>query len=179
MGDQVDARTWANRGLFVALALALVFGDLVPLDQRPAQWASPDLLLVCACLWVARRPDYLPLPVLAVIFFATDLLFQRPPGLWAALVVLLTETIRSRENDLRTMSFLSEWGMVAVGLTAITLANRLVLALVMTPQAPLGMTMVQLVATIAAYPVIAALAYFVFGISRLPPDTLRSTRVRR
>jgi rod shape-determining protein MreD len=179
MDNGVDAATWVQRAVFVALACVIMIAALVPLDQRPATFAAPDLLLACACVWVARRPDYLPLPIIALVFFAADMFFQRPPGLWAALVVLLTETIRARNRDLRTMALLAEWGFVAIGLCAITLANRLVLAIVMTPQAPLGLTLMQLVATIAIYPVVVMLAYLLFGISRQSPDTLRSTRSRR
>lgn len=179
MANSAPSMTWVQRGVFFALAWAIMIAAMVPLDQRPPQWAAPDVLLACAMVWVARRPDYLPLPVIVLVFFAADLLFQRPLGLWTALVVVACETLRSRNRDLRTMSFLAEWGFVALCIGAITLANRLVLALVLTPQAPLGLTLAQMVATAAIYPLVAALAYGIFGISRLPPDTLRSTRSRR
>lgn len=179
MVNSADSITWLQRGVFFALAWAIMIAAMVPLDQRPPQWAAPDVLLACALVWVARRPDFVPLPIIAVVFFAADLLFQRPLGLWTALVILACETLRSRNRDLRTMSFLAEWGFAALCIGMITLANRLVLALVFTPQAPLGLTLAQMLATAAIYPLVAALAYLVFGVSRLPPDTLRSTRSRR
>jgi len=146
--------------------------QLVPLDMRPAIWAAPDLLLVVTLVWVARRPDYLPVLVIALIFLTADLLFQRPPGLFAGLVVILTETLRKRSHGMRTMPLALEWGTIAFGVVAITLANRLVLAVTMTPQAPLGLTLIQMIATILAYPVVVLVAHLFFGVSRPAPGEL-------
>lgn len=173
MAELGDARLWIKRTTFVVLACAITIAHLVPLDLRPSRWAPPDLLLALTCVWVARRPEYLPVYVVAAVFIVTDLLLQRPPGLWAALVVLLTEAIRTRHRDLRAMPFLAEWGFVAVGLTVITLANRIVLAIVFLPQAPLGLTLMQLAGTIVIYPLGVAVARYVFGVARLAPGDLR------
>lgn len=173
MAELDGARLWVRRAGFVLLAFAITLVQLIPLDLRPASWAAPDLLLAMTCVWVARRPDYLPVYVVALVFFMTDLLLQRPPGLWAALVVLLSEAIRRRHSDLRSMPFLAEWGFVALGLGAITLANRVILAIVMLPQAPLGLTAMQLVGTIAVYPVGVFVAHYLFGVARAAPGDLR------
>lgn len=173
MAELDGARIWVKRAVFVLLACAITIVHLVPLDLRPSTWAAPDLLLALTCVWVARRPDYLPVFIVGGIFFVTDLLLHRPPGLWAALVVLLTEAIRTRHNDLRTMPFLAEWGFVALGLAVITLANRFVLAIVMLPQAPLGLTAMQLAGTIAAYPAGVVVAHYLFGVARPAPGDLR------
>ncbi|WP_322894892.1 MULTISPECIES: rod shape-determining protein MreD [unclassified Yoonia] len=173
MAELDEARLWIRRASFVVLACTITIAQLVPLDLRPATWAPPDLLLALTCVWVARRPDYLPVYIVAAVFFTTDLLLQRPPGLWAALVVLLTEAIRNRHRDLRAMPFLAEWGFVALGLTVITLANRFVLAIVVTPQAPIGMTLMQLGATILIYPVAVVVTKYIFGVERPAPGDLR------
>lgn len=173
MADLWDARLWIRRAAFVLLACGITVAHLVPLDLRPLTWAPPDLLLALTCVWVARRPDYLPVYIVAGVFFVTDLLLQRPPGLWTALVVLLTEAIRSRHYDLRAMPFLAEWSYIAIGLTVITLANRVVFAIVVLPQAPLGLTMMQLAGTIAIYPLAIVVAQYVFGVARPAPGDLR------
>ncbi|MFN3663006.1 MAG: rod shape-determining protein MreD [Yoonia sp.] len=173
MVEIAEAKTWINRAVFIMLAFIIMAIHLVPLDQRPATWAPPDILLAMTCVWVARRPDYAPVYIVAALFFATDLFFQRPPGLWAALVVLLTEAIRRRHLDMRSMPFLAEWGFVTLGLVLITLANRLVLAIVLTPQAPLGLTMMQLGGTILIYPVVVVAAHFLFGVVRPAPGDMR------
>lgn len=169
MAEKADRKTWVNRGVFVALAFVFIVIDLVPRDMRPPVWAAPDLLLAVTLAWVARKPSYLPVLVVAAFFLMTDFLFMRPPGLWAALVVILTEVIRGQNRDFRNMPFLVEWGTISVGIIAITLANRLVLAVVMLPQAPLGLTLTQMFATIAVYPVVLVVAHFVFGVTRTAP----------
>lgn len=169
MADKTDSRTWINRGAFVALAFVFVVIELVPRDMRPASWAGPDMLLAITLVWVARKPSYLPVIVIAAFFLMTDFLFLRPPGLWAALVVILTEVIRRRNNEFRNMPFLVEWGTIAMGIIVITLVNRLVLAIVMLPQAPFGLTLSQMAATILVYPFVLAAAHFVFGVTRTAP----------
>ena len=52
---------------------------------------------------------------------------MRPPGLWAAIVVLGVEFLRNREADSRDLPFLVEWGTVALLMLAMTLANGFVL----------------------------------------------------
>ncbi len=174
MAEFAPTKTWVQRGVFVALAFVIIVVQLVPLDMRPDIWAAPDILLAATLAWVARRPAYLPIFIIAAIFLVTDLLFQRPPGLWAALVVILTEAIRKRSDGIRNMPLILEWGMIGFGIAAITVANRLVLAIVMTPQAPLGLTLIQMIATILAYPLVVLIAHFGFGISRPAPGQLDS-----
>ncbi|PUB16420.1 rod shape-determining protein MreD [Yoonia sediminilitoris] len=169
MAEAPSTRVWFNRLVFVGLAFVLIVVQLVPLDMRPMIWAAPDILLAATLAWVARRPDYLPVIVIAAVFLLTDLLFQRPPGLWAALVVVLTEAIRKRARGIRNMPLLLEWGTIAFGIVAITLANRLVLAVVMTPQPPLGLTLIQMIATILSYPLVVFVAYAIFRVSRPAP----------
>ena len=174
MAEGADRKTWINRGIFVLLAFVFIVIDLVPRDMRPPVWAAPDLLLAVTLAWVARKPSYLPVLTIAIFFLMTDFLFMRPPGLWAALVVILTEVIRRQNRDFRDMPFLVEWGTIAVGFCAITIVNRLVIAVVMLPQAPLGLTLLEMIATIAVYPVVLVVAHFVFGVTRTAPGEVGS-----
>ena len=174
MGDSPVARIWIGRAVYLAVAMAIIFLQLLPLDTAPPEWAPPDVLLAVTLAWVARRPEFLPFFVVFLVFLLTDLLFQRPPGLWAGLVLILTETVRSRSRGLRNVPLALEWGTVAVGIVAITLANRLVLAIVMTPQAPLTPTLVQMVLTIAIYPVVVLVAQVLFGLTRPAPGQVDS-----
>jgi rod shape-determining protein MreD len=174
MAEGADTRTWMHRGMFALIAFVIIVIQLVPLDMRPVGWAGPDLLLAATLAWVARKPTYLPVFVIAVLFLMADFLFLRPPGLWAALVVILTEVMRSQHNDFRNMPIFVEWGTIAIGIVAITLANRLALAIVMAPQAPFGLTLLEMIATIAAYPFVVIVAHYVFGVSRAAPGEIGS-----
>ena len=174
MAERADARTWTHRCIFMGLAFVIVVAQLVPLDMRPINWAPPDLLLVITLAWVARTPHYLPVFVIGVLFLIADLLFQRPPGLWAALVVILTETVRRQNRDFRNMPIMVEWGTITIGIMAITVLNRLILAITMVPQAPLGMTLIEMIATILVYPLVVLVAHFIFGVRRSAPGEIGS-----
>lgn len=174
MAERADTRTWMHRGVFALLAFVIIVIQLVPLDMRPVAWAAPDLLLAATLAWVARKPTYLPVAVIAALFLMSDLLFLRPPGLWAALVVVLTEVIRRRHREFRNMPLLAEWGTIAVGVVVITLTNRLVLAVVMAPQAAISLTLMEMMATILVYPIVTLVAHYVFGVARAAPGEVGS-----
>ena len=174
MAKTPTAKVWIGRAVYLALAAVIIFIQLLPISTAPVAWAWPDILLAVTLAWVARRPEFLPYGVVFAVFLLVDLLFQRPPGLWAALVLVLTEAVRSRSRGLRNVPLALEWGTVAVGIVAITVANRLVLAIVMTPQAPLALTVIQMVMTIAVYPVVVLVAQLFFGLTRPAPGQVDS-----
>ena len=172
MAEPVEKRRWLGCTTFVLLYAALVVASLLPLNTMPRNFVGPDLLVCITLVWVLRRPDLVPLPVIAGLFFVTDLLLQRPPGLLTALMVLMTEMLRRRSAAIRALPFLLEWAVAGVVLIGLTLANRLVLAAILTPQAPLGLSFMQMVMTMLAWPVVAMIARFGFGITRPAPGEL-------
>ena len=76
------------RGWFVVLGLATLFIHLLPLSAMSRPWATPDLMLGFAFAWSARKPVYVPVILLGLMLLLSDLLLQRPPGLWAFLGLL-------------------------------------------------------------------------------------------
>jgi len=166
MAESPTGQIWVGRATYIGVAFVIIFAQLLPIDGRPGGWPFPDLLLALTFVWVVRRPDYAPVLVIGVIFLLTDLLFQRPPGLWAALVVIATEIVRTRSKGLRDFPILLECVTVAGTIVALVVANRMVLAMAMTPQAPLGPTLIQMIGTMAIYPVMIVIARYVFGITR-------------
>lgn len=172
MAEPVEKRRWLGCATFVLLYSLLVLSSLLPLNTLPRSFAGPDLMLAITLLWVVRRPDLLPLSVIAALFFITDLLLQRPPGLMTLLVVLVTEGLRRRNAAIRALPFLLEWALIGAILIALALANRLVLAMLLTPQAPLGLSLMQMIMTMLAWPLVAVIAHFGFGITRPAPGEL-------
>jgi len=169
MADTPAGKLFAGRCMFVAILLTIIFVQLMPLDALPRRWPWPDFMLVATLVWVARRPGFAPFWIIAVIFLLADLLFQRPPGLWAGLIVILTETLRKRTANIRNMPIGLEWGTVAVGIISVTLIYRLVMSVVLLPQTPLGPTLIQMGMTILFYPLVVAVAHLIFGVSRPAP----------
>ena len=139
------------------------------LVNTPARWIAPDLMLLITLAWVARRPSFAPILAIAAIFFLADLFYQRPPGLWTALVLILSETLRARSKSMRTLPFGLEWATVAGGIVLITAIERFTLSMVLVPQASLGLTLTQLTLTILCYPLVVFASYALFGVSRPAP----------
>lgn len=174
MADPAHPRLWLRHATFLILALAILFVQLLPLNTMPQRLPMPDLLLLFACVWVVRRPDYISVLAIAVVFLVADFLFHRPPGLMAGLVVVATEALRTRAQGLRASAFGMEWLTVALVIAAITLGSRFALTIVMMPQAPLGLTLLQMVLTILAYPLAVVIAWIAFGVSRPAPGEVNA-----
>ena len=160
---------WLMRSLYVLVCMLLLFIQLLPLDTVPKVWAAPELMLAVTFAWVLRRPEFAPATLIAAIFLLADLLLQRPPGLWAALVLIGGETLRARAPGLRDLTFPVEWLTVATTLVIMTLGYRVILGLTVVDQAPLGLSLIQLVMTMIAYPVVVLVTQTIFGVRKLAP----------
>ncbi len=176
MADRGALHLWLMHALFAGLAGALIFARLLPLDTWPPGWAGPDLFVALACAWAVRRPDYVPPLLVAGLALLMDLLFQRPPGLWAALTLIGIEALRRRAPALRDRTFLADWAAVAGTLVAMTLGYRLVLGVLFVDQPALGLSLTQLLSTLAAYPLVAALSHFLLGVRKRAPGDLAAAR---
>ncbi|SEQ11008.1 rod shape-determining protein MreD [Thalassovita taeanensis] len=169
MAEQSPGRVWTMRATYVALALVVIFFQLLPLETTPRRWAGPDLLTILGFAWALRRPDYVPVLAVAGVMLLADLLFQRPPGLMAALVVMATETLKARARGMRDQPFPVEWLSVSVMLVMVMLGNRMILALLLVPQAPVGLTVIQLVMTVLTYPVVVLASGTLLGVQKAAP----------
>jgi len=185
MVDPRTARRFGYRSLFLALAALILFLRLLPLSSGPAYWPLPqgvvgrmpgwlypdqwpgaDTLLCLTVVWVLRRPDFIPAAMVAGVFLLDDLMAMRPPGLWALIALLGTEFLRARETATRDLPFLGEWIMAGLVIAAMTFGYRAVNTLFMIPQVSLGPAILQMLATIAIYPVLALAMQFGFWLRR-------------
>jgi rod shape-determining protein MreD len=166
MADAVTRRPLGYWSLFLALSAAWFFVRLLPLDTLPAAFPGPDLMLCLTFAWVLRRPGYMPAPLVAAVFLLEDLLLMRPPGLWALLAVLGTEFLRNRQGLLREVTFPAEWAMVAAVGFALLLAERTVLFLLIVPQPVLGQDLLQMIFTMALYPLVVLVSHFILKVRK-------------
>jgi rod shape-determining protein MreD len=167
MAEFSASRLWTMRATYLGLCLAIIIWHLLPLETLPRRWAPPDLLVGFTFAWALRRPDYVPILSIALVMLTADLLFQRPPGLMAALVLIAAEYLRNRFGGLSKASFAGEWLSVSIMIVAIAIANRLVLVILAVDVAPLGLTAIQAAMTILAYPAIAGITRALLGKRRL------------
>ena len=169
MNEFSPARLWLMRAGYVALGLAIIFFQLLPLETLPRRFAGPDLLLAFTCAWAVRRPEFTPALSIAALMLVADMLFQRPPGLFSALVLLGAGALKRRSVGLRDQTFAVEWLVVSVMLVVVLLSYRFVLLVLLIPQAPLGLSLIQAVMTIATYPLIALVTAVLFGVQKAQP----------
>ncbi len=166
MADTAPSAVWGFRGLYVLIAAGLLFLRLLPLGSEAGGWPGPDLLFAMTLTWVLRRPDYVPALLIAVVLLLEDMLTMRPPGLWAAIVVVAAEFLRGRAALSREVSFVVEWLIVGIVMAASVVAYRLLLSLVMLPQVSLAQSVIQLVLTILSYPVVVVVSRLALGVRK-------------
>ncbi|CAD0184022.1 hypothetical protein RUESEDTHA_00900 [Ruegeria sp. THAF57] len=164
--DRQVSQLWTKRALYLFLAFLIMFLHLLPLNTQPGRLPFPDLLMALTFAWVLRRPEYVPIPLIAIVMLLADLLLQRPPGLLAALVVLGAAYLRGAAPGMRDAGFIAEWTTAAVAITAVFVLNRIILAILTVQQAALGPMVIQVVLTIAVYPLIVLLSQSGFGVRR-------------
>ena len=168
IGPGLRARLW-GAALYLLMAFLLLFYRLLPIAPGGIGWPGPNWLLALTLAWVLRRPDQLPAPLIAGVVLVEDLVLMRPPGLWAAVVLLGAEAARKREARWREQGFMVEWLWVSGLMGMMMLANRVASILFLLPVPPLGMVLMQLIATVAAYPVTVLFSRVVLGLRRMGP----------
>ncbi|MEZ5882984.1 MAG: rod shape-determining protein MreD [Paracoccaceae bacterium] len=169
MVDPLTTRRILHRALFAGIAAVILFLHLLPLSSGAGGIPGPDLMLALTLAWVLRRPDYVPALLIVAVFLLEDLMYMRPPGLWPLIVLLGTELLRAREQGLRDLPHVLELAVVGGLMVAMLIARRLVLALVMIEQPPLGMELLRLLVTLAAYPLVVVASRLALGLRRAAP----------
>lgn len=178
MIDALTLRRWLYWLLLAILVFTVVFVQILPLSHGTSRLPGPDLILCTIMAWTLRRPDYVPVLLVAALVFMTDMLFQRPPGLRAALVVLGLEFLRNRSSLSGERSFAMEWGLVAAAMAMIMLGERVVLGLFMVDQVSFASAVLRLFMSALFYPVVVVVSVHVLGVRRTLPgdaDALRQS----
>lgn len=177
MVDPITLRRAGFRLLFVGIAFTFVFMRILPFMGPSGGWPAPDLIVVMAFAWILRRPEYLPLWLLAGVALFADVVFMRPLGLWALATVLGTEFLRRRSHLTLEKPFPVEWLLIAMVLLAMHAGEALMLAVTMVPQPGLGATLLEYLTTVAVYPLAVVATAFVFGV-RPPSPNERDAEAR-
>jgi rod shape-determining protein MreD len=166
MIDPVTLTLWRGRIGFALLAAMLTFAALLPFGGEAGRLPGPDLLLCLLFAWMMRRPDFVPLWLVVVVFLTADILLQRPIGLWTALVVIAAEVLRARTVLMRELSFAMEWVVAAGLMLAMLVVYRFVFLLTMMPQVGLGSSLVQWLWSVVAYPAAVLFTGYVLALRK-------------
>ena len=151
---------------FVALSVTLIFFAALPLGLTPAGLTGPDLLLAMSMAWIIRRPETVPVWVIAAVFLFADLLMMRAPGLVTAAVVLASEYLKSREDLTVEVPFALEWSVAGSMIASVMVGTTAMLALFGVPAPSLGAILFKVVVTILVYPFVVLVLRFLVGLSR-------------
>jgi rod shape-determining protein MreD len=160
-------RQWAYRAGFLLVCMIALFMSILPLEVGAGRWPGPDLMLAFAFAWVLRRPSYVPILLVAMVFLVGDFIFMRPPGLWAALCVIALEFLRGREGMSRDMPFLVEWMMISGLMLGLAVSYRVCLGIFMVDQASLGLVILQQISTLLSYPLVVLVSTTVMGVTKI------------
>ncbi len=166
MIDPATLTLWRGRFGFVAILTALTFVMLLPMGGEAGSLPGADLMTCVVFAWMMRRPDYVPLWLLAIVMLTADILLMRPFGLWAALVVLAAEIIRARAVLMRELNFFMEWAVVSALMLAMLLAYRFGFALTLVPQVSFGAALLQWLWSVIAYPAVVLFATYVLALRK-------------
>jgi len=164
MAETVEERRALYWLLYAAIGFGLFFVHFLPQQTLPSRIAPPDILMALTFAWSIRRPEFVPLILVAVMFLLADLLYHRPPGVLAACTVIGVEFLRSRAHDMRRAPFPLEWVLVGVTVIGVFTLARLITGVALIPQAPLGLSAVQVGMTIIFYPAVVGFSHFVLGV---------------
>lgn len=178
MSEITPARSWLYRALYVGLCICILFAHLLPLDTLPRSWAPPDILLCLTFAWVVRRPEYVPLLLIAAVFLVMDLMFLRPPGLWAALVVIGSEYLRSQVATLRDTTYPLEFITVAAVIWMCFGSYRLILSILLIDQVQLSIFLSQVIFSFIAYSGVVLVSHSLLGVRKSSPTDLNKVGLR-
>lgn len=178
MSDHASSRLWMMRTGFAVLMLVILFFHLLPLQTATGGLIWPDIALCFAFAWSVRRPEYVPSLLLAAAFLLTDLLLQRPPGLWAVLALIGCEQLKAQSRGLRDSTLMAEIASVAVWIIGIAIAYRVVLSVLLVDAPSFGPLLLQAGATVIAYPLVVAITHCILGVRKAAPDELGGKGVR-
>lgn len=160
---------------FCLLCLGLMALKLMPLNPASIGWAGPDLVTCAIFAWMLRRPDELPSWLVALVALTADLLYQRPPGLMAALVLIGAEMLRRQAWSGRPLAALAEWGGIWLLMGGMALINWMVLALFLPVAPGLGALLAAAASNALAYPVMVG-CLWLLGLRR-PALAARGDRI--
>ena len=169
MAETPAAQIWIYRGLLTMIAFAIMLFELLPFMTADDRWLMPNITLALLCAWAVRRPEFTPPLLIAGVILLEDLLLQRPPGLLAALSLLALEWLKQRSARPESFSLALEYLSVTGLVISIALANRLILALVLTPQPAVALALSEILTTLLFYPVAIAASHFLLGVRKPHP----------
>ncbi len=153
----MSVKNFAYQVVYFCIGLLIIFFQILPLQTTPQAWSGPNVLLVFFAAIVTKRPEFTSSFLVASIFLIEDFFLMRPPGLMSSLTVLGFYFLKRKFQHQEGNSLLSRWGGVTTCLTIILLLYYFISILLFIPSAGFRLTLMELIVTLALYPVFSVL----------------------
>ncbi len=167
MVDPVSVRRMVYWAIFLLIWAFSMFVWILPSNIIDGNWPAANWTLLFAFAWVLRRPNFVPVALVACLFLLDDLIFMRPPGLMASLSIIGLEFLRNRSKYSRELPFLFEWALVATVISAIMAMNLLMQALFVITLPEIRLYFFYYVITLLAYPLTVLVSAQLLGVRQL------------
>jgi len=141
------------RFTYLLIVMLLVLFQTMPIHTSIDQFSMPDIPLVITFVWVMRRPDVMGPILITIAFLFADMILQRPPGLWALIVLCGSMFLRSRTIYFKEVIFFYEWLTISIVIIICFIANQFLLLLTFLPTHNLEFLVKQALFTIMLYPI--------------------------
>ena len=153
----MNVKSFAHQFIYFCIGLLIIFFQILPLQTTPQTWSGPNVLLVFFAAIVSKRPEFTSSFLIASIFLIEDFFLMRPPGLMSSLTVLGFYFLKRKFQDKEGNSLIFGWGSAATYLTIILLLYYIISVLLFIPSAGVRLTLMELIVTLALYPVFSVL----------------------
>ena len=153
----MNVKSFAHQVVYFCIGLLIIFFQILPLQTTPQAWSGPNVLLVFLAAIVTKRPEFTSSFLVASIFLIEDFFLMRPPGLMSSLTVLGFYFLKRKFQYQEGNSLIFGWGSVTTCLTVILLLYYFISILLFIPSAGFRLTLIELIVTLALYPVFSVL----------------------
>ena len=153
----MNVKSFAHHVVYFCIGLLIIFFQILPLQTTPQTWSGPSILLVFFAAIVTKRPEFISSFLIASIFLIEDFFLMRPPGLMSSLTVLGFYFLKRKFQYQEGNSLIFGWGSVTTCLTIILLLYYFISILLFIPSAGFRLTLMEIVVTLALYPVFSIL----------------------
>ena len=153
----MNVKSFAHQVVYFCIGLLIIFFQILPLQTTPQAWSGPNVLLVFFAAIVTKRSEFTSSFLVASIFLIEDFFLMRPPGLMSSLTVLGFYFLKRKFHYQEGNSLIFGWGSVTTCLTIILLLYYFISVLLFIPSAGFRLTLIELIVTLALYPVFSVL----------------------
>lgn len=165
-----DSRRWFEVILFIILGFISIGIPIIPMGLAANSVAFPDVMFALFAAWVIRRP--MSAPILGIVFLGVlgDAMMMRPLGLWALVLFVGMEVLRTSERAFRDIPFVLEWLYVSALFALMLVLQNLLLFASFDSVYGVADVIWHWVRTVAVYPVVVIILHWGFHIRAYRKD---------